>query len=129
MINIIKGVIATIQGSIADLQKAFTSVIVDKTYSLDERWEFFTEAPDWLTNHESDIIGFIDMCNKYKFGKTVIEHSIDKERGSAYTVDIVETLLEDLEYLKEKSAYTQEEIDILREDILAANLASFEIDW
>ncbi len=113
----------------------FAKVISDKTYSLEDRWATFVNAPDFLKNHECFAHEFKaldrdDICYEGRL--------VHCERYSKVTWDRVVTgILECGDFYKTDEDYEsgnlcQEGIDIynaVREEILENNIGSFEYDW
>ena len=104
----------------------WTKFIVNKKIPLDERWEVFLAAPsEWSIDQNSGDIPI--KCLSQIFDSPYDDFHMD--RGSA--MDMTELF----EYLDQKLAdgdpekLTQKLIDKAKEEVMQANLGSWEYDW
>lgn len=116
----------------SNVKHSFASYIADKTVSLEERWQVFIAAPEYLKDkhdwilHTEDIPGFnieIDVEYRCKFvnlewvvegyeSDLEFEHNWAKEHGTDYVPGV-----------------TREQINALKEYMLKNNIMGFTYDW
>lgn len=114
------------QALISKLKPDFEAFIKDKSISLEERWQTFASAPDYLRNKEPWVehleIGGREICWYNDF---YVERYQDVNM-----VDIIECMFENVGEDSYKTVdYTVEDIKVLQEEILDRNLGSFNNDW
>jgi uncharacterized protein YhaN len=117
-----------INEKIAELKEEFAKFIVDKDYSLEERWSVFAKANDALSNHNSWTEHF--------------KHPAAEISGDSYgrgeCIDVVDWVDENLvevlagsfdEPSDKDFENASKDLDSLREEILEKNIKSFCFDW
>lgn len=124
-----------INDAIAELKEEFKLFIVDKDIPLTERWNTFVAGNDALKDFDSCIYNFESLPEDF-IGYDCTIHAERHETIS--TKDIVERIQEIADEVAEcgdPDGYYKDfvegniNIDALKEEILAANLGSFEYDW
>lgn len=110
---------------LGEAKKKFKKYIKDKSVPLEERWEFFTIAPDFLKDHKGWVESFKILDDKG------IEYYDDfgyERYRRVDTEDLVATLFECLEEWKDREL-TEGDIHEIMEEILLKNMGSFTHDW
>lgn len=112
-----------IHQSILKEKETLEKYLADTSISLNERWETFKAAPDWLGNHDIWITGVLDEA----MGEISWYDDFYKERHEVVVMaDIIETMEERAEV---EGRYTKEQLVAAKEAILKHNLKSFVFDW
>jgi hypothetical protein len=115
------------------LKQQFIKTIKDKSIPVDERWEFWCDAPSSLKDFSQFSVKFESMGRNFHW-----THDMWFERYQ--TVDLEDVVLElensvqvqvdDLEQQFHRKLFRHPELlDQLKEEILARNLEYFVFDW
>jgi hypothetical protein len=142
----IKETISSIADAVAHSQALFQDYIKDKNHPLDERWNIFVNAPEFLKRHKH----FIEHFKSFEVFKHQHRNQLeddltinsDLQRGAVIRIiDWDEIFLDN--YLGENEddpdqmqwmadnnqAFTRAVYDNWREEVLAQNLGSIKFDW
>lgn len=139
------------------VKEEFKEYIVNPAFTLEERWDFFLRAPDFVVNRSNYIVHFdslesIYYTNKAGSHKKLSEQVVEAEhRGYQIDVDnILDQLESIIEEAKEEGSsddkhWTIESrnnakrlveaglgrgtIDAFKEEAMAKNIRSFDFDW
>jgi hypothetical protein len=124
------------QQLLKEIKKDYQSVIIDKNIPLDERWEFFKNAPAELKQHSPygfHLSAFPSSWNWYS--------DYDCERHQTVDLfDLVSELEEDVERLADGDDamffYTEKvlknnpnAVSEIKEEMMRLNVSSFTFDW
>lgn len=133
-----KSRIKQVTKEVEQLKKDFALAIKDKSVPLDDRWDLFSEAPDWLSKHEGFIVHF--PFRKMPNGEDIDRWMYDgHSRGSLSTMNVVERV-EGEQWQHDGSSsykesnytkfhYPKEFVDQMKEFFLDNNIKSWEYDW
>jgi len=122
--------------SVDVLKQEFESVITDQSLPLEERWELFEKAPDYLKKTSGWVYHFECLKDKPEDHDSRAEEDIyeNENRGAHLcAVDIVETIIgnhKDYEVGEEyRSLVTPEQIPLMQEEIMSQNMGYICYDW
>lgn len=105
------------EASVQATKKVFETFITSKELSLEDRWDLFCGAPNYLKNREPRIARFAALGSNFCYYE---EYGTERYQV-VYTTGIVEFM--------EDNEYPSVQIQDLKEEILAKNLGSFTFDW
>lgn len=125
--------IQDVQDRIETLKEEFASTIADTDIDLEERWDLFVKAPDFLKEHR----GWVEDFKAFPCEITWYDDFSIEKHEIVYTAGIVERIVEDFIYAErysgtskfKKMGFTSETVEKLKEEILSMNLGSFTYDW
>jgi hypothetical protein len=126
--NTLEERIKTFTAEKENLKNDFAKYIADKSIPLDERWEFFIEAPDELKNFEQWIYEFkclsIDWYDDFHFDRR-------QEVSAEYIIDSLEWKREEAEDEgdEDEAKKWRDIIPLIKEEILDQNMEGFCFDW
>jgi hypothetical protein len=111
----------------------FTWYISNKEIPLEERWEFFLNAPEWLKNTTTYIYHF-KCLEKYTTGKYGNENFYEDEIYQCvdkHETPTVGCILESIDDNKEieESKFSDQDIIDLKEEFLENNIGAITFDW
>lgn len=114
----------------AKVRPTYLSILTDKEISLEERWEFFKNAPSNFKKHGGYAPCLITLDNKDTNLSWYDDFYIERHE----TVDIVDIVVRLELQDGEGQVFTYfennpEAIDLLKEEILRLNIGSFTYDW
>lgn len=124
LIKMVQEMEAAVKAASDKLKPAFVEYITNKELPLDERWLFWVSAPKELKNEEP-WISHIEFDGEEIFWFDG-PHYYEK-RMTILMTDVVSTYIDNNKWEVDK--YSEEAIAALKEDILASNVYSFELDW
>lgn len=122
------------------VKKKFEAIIVDKEIPLNQRWQFFIDAPSALKNQEAWIQHFKVLDRLEKNISWYDEFNTDKYQ-TVYMADIIHSTEDNIAYYVEHPKVKPygklakhflddpSIIDEWKEEILSRNLDSFVYDW
>ncbi len=126
--------IVGLEWKVKEVKNEFAEFIKDKSIPLDERWEFFKEAPEYLKNKSSYIEHF-DAETLLEEGEIVWYDEFYIERYQECELVNVISSIEDRinskdDYPHSRGAdYSVEFLEAFKEEILQKNMHSFVHDW
>ena len=132
--KLIESEIRDVQDRIATLKEDFARVIADTELPLEERWDLFVKAPDFLKEYK----GWVEDFKAFPCEITWYDDFNKERHETVDTVSIVESIVEDVKYsggdfekskLCTRLGITPDVLVALKEEILSKNLGSFVYDW
>ncbi len=116
---------------IEEAKKDFVEFIQDKSYDLEERFAVFRTAPDVLKEHQTYVQRFKSLGDTDR-GDRAIGYYCWLRHVERYEIVDTKDIIESAEcYNEERDDPDMRIVDIpaLKEEILQANLGSYEYDW
>lgn len=114
--------ITNINKLITDAKPKFAQYISDVSIPLSTRWELFVIANEGLKDTRLCVVYFKNLPEDF----IMYDGQIHAERREY--IDSI-TIIEQTEEAKEYSRYENIDVNALKEEILAMNLAGFTYDW
>lgn len=140
----VKDAVAQMNATVAAVKNDFEKFIVDQSIPLDERWQLWEDAPHELKDHQSWIVHFKNLHDDAVGYDGLIRHA--ERHETVHIDDLMESIEECFDeysegppegsdehharwYRNKQKVFEEFDLNALKEEILAMNLASFEYDW
>lgn len=117
-----------VESTLEACKKEFQAHMADKSVPLDERWNLFKKAPEYVGEHESFIATFKSIDDDTDWFENIERHQTIDNR------DLVEDFEFDLKYHNEEFTtpheWLSEQLIVnLKEEILSNSFMTWVMDW